>query len=166
MENEEIIEEKKVYTDKKDYPISTIREMFDDGDIIPQPDYQRDYVMDDKKASKLIESILMDIPIPTVYFCEEIDSRLSIIDGQQRLTSIVRFMKNEFALTGLEELSNFNKKKYSDLDKVNQRKLKNSTISSVTLKKESQELKYEIFARLNQGSTSLKPQELRNCVYR
>ncbi len=166
MESEEIIEEKKVYTDKKDYPISTIREMFDDGDIIPQPDYQRDYVMDDKKASKLIESILMDIPIPTVYFCEEIDSRLSIIDGQQRLTSIVRFMKNEFALTGLEELSNFNKKKYSDLDKVNQRKLKNSTISSVTLKKESQELKYEIFARLNQGSTSLKPQELRNCVYR
>lgn len=81
MENEEIIEEKKVYTDKKDYPISTIREMFDDGDIIPQPDYQRDYVMDDKKASKLIESILMDIPIPTVYFCEEIDARLSIIDG-------------------------------------------------------------------------------------
>lgn len=166
MENEEIIEEKKVYTDKKDYPISTIREMFDDGDIIPQPDYQRDYVMDDKKASKLIESILMDIPIPTVYFCEEIDSRLSIIDGQQRLTSIVRFMKNEFTLTGLEELSDFNKKKYSDLDKINQRKLKNSTISSVTLKKESQELKYEIFARLNQGSTSLKPQELRNCVYR
>lgn len=49
MENEEIIEEKKVYTDKKDYPISTIREMFDDGDIIPQPDYQRDYIMDEKK---------------------------------------------------------------------------------------------------------------------
>ena len=166
MNNTETNEDKKVYTEKKDFPISTIRDMFEEGDIIPQPDYQRDYVMDDKKASRLIESILMDIPIPTVYLCEESDSTLSIIDGQQRLTSIVRYLKNEYALTGLEELSDFNRKKFSDLDKVYQRKIKNTSINSVTLKKESQELKYEIFARLNQGSTSLKPQELRNCVYR
>ena len=166
MNNIESNEDKKVYTEKKDFPISTIRDMFEEGDIIPQPDYQRDYVMDDKKASRLIESILMDIPIPTVYLCEESDSTLSIIDGQQRLTSIVRYLKNEYALTGLEELSDFNRKKFSDLDKVYQRKIKNTSINSVTLKKESQELKYEIFARLNQGSTSLKPQELRNCVYR
>lgn len=156
----------KVFTEKKDLPISTIKEMFDEGDIIPQPTYQRDYVMDDKQASKLIESILIQIPIPTVYLCEETDGRLSVIDGQQRITSIVRFLKNEFALKGLEEITTLNKKFYKDLDKTMQRTIKNTTLNSIVILKESQELKYEIFARLNQGSTKLKPQELRNCIYR
>lgn len=161
-----IKESKRVYTISKDYPITTIRDMFEEGDIVPQPDYQRDYVMDDKKASKLIESILMGIPIPTVYLCEENDSTYSIIDGQQRLTSIVRYLKNEFELKGLEELVELNNKRFCDLEKTIQRELKSSAIHSIVLTKESQELKYEIFARLNQGSISLKPQELRNCVYR
>lgn len=158
--------EKKVYTNTKDYPLRTIKEMFDDGDIIPQPDYQRDYIMDEKRASKLIESILLQIPIPTVYLCEESDGSLSIIDGQQRLTSFVKFLKNEFKLRNLEEYSELNGKNFADLDKVTQKVIKDTAIHSIVIKKESQELKYEIFSRLNQGSTSLKPQELRNCIYR
>ena len=157
---------KRVFTDKKDFPLSLIKEMFDDGDIIPQPDYQRDYVMDNKTASRLIESVLLNIPIPTVYLCEELDGRFSIIDGQQRMTSFVKYLKNEFALKGLEELSELNGKKFSELDKSLQRILKSCTLNSIILTKESQELKYEIFARLNQGSIRLKPQELRNCIYR
>ena len=71
--NDDFLEEtKRVYTDKKDFTLSNIREMFDEGDIIPQPDYQRDYVMDQKQASKLVESVLIGIPIPTVYLCEEL----------------------------------------------------------------------------------------------
>ena len=162
----EELDTKKVFTDTKDYPLSIIKEMFDDGDIIPQPDYQRDYIMDEKKASKLIESVLLRIPIPTVYLCEERDGTLSIIDGQQRLTSFVKFLKNEITLKNLEEYTDFNGKKFMDLDKTVQRTIKNTSIHSIVIKKESQELKYEIFARLNQGSTSLKPQELRNCIYR
>ena len=162
----EELENKKVFTDTKDYPLSIIKDMFDEGDIIPQPDYQRDYIMDEKKASKLIESVLLQIPIPTVYLCEENDGTLSIIDGQQRLTSFVKFLKNEFDLKNLEEYKEFNGKKFADLDKSIQRTIKNTSIHSIVIKKESQELKYEIFARLNQGSTSLKPQELRNCIYR
>ena len=157
---------KRVFTDKKDFPLSLIKEMFDDGDIIPQPDYQRDYVMDVKIASRLIESVLLNIPIPTVYLCEELDGRFSIIDGQQRMTSFVKYLKNEFALKGLEELSELNGKKFSELEKTLQRTLKSCTLNSIILTKESQELKYEIFARLNQGSIRLKPQELRNCIYR
>ena len=157
---------KRVFTDKKDFPLSLIKEMFDDGDIIPQPDYQRDYVMDVKLASRLIESVLLNIPIPTVYLCEELDGRFSIIDGQQRMTSFVKYLKNEFALKGLEELSELNGKKFSELEKNLQRTLKSCTLNSIILTKESQELKYEIFARLNQGSIRLKPQELRNCIYR
>lgn len=157
---------KRVFTDKKDFPLSLIKEMFDDGDIIPQPDYQRDYVMDIKLASRLIESVLLNIPIPTVYLCEELDGRLSIIDGQQRMTSFVKYLKNEFALKGLEELSELNGKRFNELEKPLQRILKSCTLNSIILTKESQELKYEIFARLNQGSIRLKPQELRNCIYR
>ena len=163
---EKIEEIKRVFTDKRDFPLSTIREMFADGDIIPQPDFQRDYVMDDKRASKLVESLLMGIPIPTVYLCEENDGTYSIIDGQQRMTSFVRYLNNDFALKGLEELIELNGKKFKDLDKTYQRTLKSSSLNSIILTRESQELKYEIFARLNQGSLKLKPQELRNCIYR
>lgn len=157
---------KKVFTVSRDYTIGAIRDMFDDGDIKPQPEYQRDYIMDDKKASKLVESILMGIPIPAVYLCEEPDETQSIIDGQQRLTSIVRFIKNDFELKGLEELTELNGKRYIQLPKEIQRDYKGKTIHSIILLKESQELKFEIFARLNQGAISLKPQELRNCIYR
>ena len=166
MDCTDTVEEKRVYTDRKDLTLSNIRDMCDDGDIILQPDFQRDYVMDDKKASKLIESILLQIPIPTIYLCEEMDSCLSVIDGQQRITSIKRYLCNEFKLTGLEELTYLNGKYFKELEKTNQRIIKQTTISSIVITKQSQELKYEIFARLNQGSTKLKPQELRNCIYR
>lgn len=77
-----------------------------------------------------------------------------------------RYLNNDFALKGLEELLELNGKKFKDLDRVYQRTLKSSSLNSTILTKESQELKYEIFARLNQGSLKLKPQELRNCIYR
>ena len=155
-----------VFTDSIDFPLSNIREMIAEGDIIPNPDYQRDYIYNDKQASKLIESFLIRIPIPSVYLCQEYDESYSVIDGQQRLTSVARYLNNEFALTGLTTLSELNGKIFKNLDKSIQKKLKSSKINAVVILKESQELKYEIFARLNQGSVSLRPQELRNCIYR
>ena len=135
-EIEKVEEIKRVFTDKRDFPLSTIREMFADGDVIPQPDYQRDYVMDDKRASKLVESLLMGIPIPTVYLCEENDGTYSVIDGQQRMTSFVRYLNNDFSLKGLEELVELNGKKFKDLDKVYQRTLKSSSLNSIILTKD------------------------------
>lgn len=70
---------KRVFTDKKDFPLSLIKEMFDDGDIIPQPDYQRDYVMDNKTASRLIESVLLNIPIPTVFCVKNLTEDLVLL---------------------------------------------------------------------------------------
>ena len=160
------IEDKQVFTEKKDFPLSTLREMVDDGDIIPNPEYQRDYVYNDKQASKLVESILMGIPIPTIYLCVEEDNTYSVIDGQQRITSLVRYLKNEFALIALQELNDLNGKCYKDLSKDIQKKLKSSSLSTISLLKQSTDLKYEIFARLNQGAVKLNPQELRNCIYR
>ena len=160
------IEDKQVFTEKKDFPLSTLREMVDEGDIIPNPEYQRDYVYTDKQASKLVESVLMGIPIPTIYLCEEEDNTYSVIDGQQRITSLVRYLKNEYALNGLQELNDLNGKYYKDLSKDIQKKLKSSSLSTISLLKQSTDLKYEIFARLNQGAVKLNPQELRNCIYR
>ena len=160
------MESKIVYTSEKDFPLSTIREMFDDGDIVTNPDYQRDFVYTQKQSSKLIESMLIGIPIPTVYLCEENDGSWSVIDGQQRITSFVYYLENKFSLNGLTELKELNGKYFKDMDKALQKKLKSSSLKAICILKNSQELKYEIFARLNQGAISLKPQELRNCIYR
>lgn len=160
------MEDKTVYTTKKDFPLSTIREMFDYGDIVTDPDYQRDFVYTQKQSSKLIESMIIGIPIPTVYLCQENDETWSVIDGQQRITSFVFYLENKFPLTGLSELKELNGLYFKDMDKSLQKKLKTSSLNAICILKESQELKYEIFARLNQGAISLKPQELRNCIYR
>lgn len=157
---------KRVFVEKKDFPLTTIRDMFDSGDIIPQPDFQRDFVYDDAKSSKLVESALMGIPIPTIYLCEETDGSYTVIDGQQRMTSFVKFLKNEFKLKKLEELTELNGLFFKDLDKNIQRTIKNTSLNTIVLTKESQNLKYEIFARLNQGSVALTKQELRNCIFR
>lgn len=158
--------DKTVFTEQKDFPLITIKDMYDEGSIVTNPDYQRDYVYNDKQASRLVESIIMGIPIPAVYFSEEDDGSLSVIDGQQRITSFVRYLKNEFRLNGLIELSSLNGKYFKDLDKTIQRKLLSSSLRAICLLNQSKELKYEIFARLNQGAVALKPQELRNCIYR
>ena len=160
------IDDRNVFTDSKDFTLSNLREMFDEGDIITNPDYQRDYVYDNKKASKLIESILMGIPIPTVYLCQEDDETFSVIDGQQRITSFVHYLENEFPLTALTELPELNGLRYKDLEKPVQKRLKSASLRAIIILKESQDLKYEIFARLNQGAVSLRPQELRNCIFR
>ena len=163
---ENIDKSKRVFVEKKDFPLSTIRDMFDDGEIIPQPDYQRDFVYDEVKCSKLVESALMGIPIPTIYLCEESDGTYSVIDGQQRMTSFVKFFKNEYKLKKLEELTELNGLFFKDLNKNTKRTLKNTSLNTIVLTKESQDLKYEIFARLNQGSVALTKQELRNCIFR
>lgn len=160
------MDDKKVFTEQKDLTLSQLREMCADGDIVPNPDYQRDYVYNNKLASKLIESVLIGIPIPTIYLCQENDETFSVIDGQQRITSFVRYLNNEYSLVGLMELVDLNGFLYKDLDKSIQKKLKSSALHCICIQKESQNLKYEIFARLNQGAVSLKPQELRNCIYR
>ncbi len=160
--------EDKVFTQSREFLISTLADMLRDGDIKTDPDYQREYVYDEKKASALVESILMGIPIPLLYLSQEPNETYEVIDGQQRIISFVNYYNNKFPLR-LDEASPFyhlNGLKFRDLQKTDQRKYKNSSLSAIVILKESNELKYDIFARLNQGAVSLKPQEIRNCVYR
>ena len=155
-----------VHVDPKDFTLKQLRDMYDANDIITDPDYQRKYIYDIRRASSLVESILIGIPIPVIYLCEEDEGIYSVIDGQQRITSFVKYLKNEYPLTGLTKLSDLNGQYFKNLEKSIQRKLNSSTLKTICLDRDSQELKYEIFSRLNLGAVSLKPQELRNCIYR
>lgn len=165
---------RKIYTDKGDPDINGLHSKFKKGKLILQPDFQRQVVWDKKKASRLIESVLIDVPLPTVYLAEEQDGKVSVIDGQQRLTAFFSYIdgiwptdKTDFKLTGLQVYKDLNKKLYKELNDEIQDKIKDATIRTITFKKDSDpNLKFEIFERLNTGSVPLNDQELRNCVYR
>lgn len=148
----------------------TLKDLYDryrDGDLILQPDFQRQFVWDVKKSCRLIESALLDVPLPVVYLAEEADGRESVIDGQQRLTSFFDFLDGKWALSGLDVRVDLNGKRFSELDRVHRNKIRRTAIRVTTVLKESDEnLKFEIFERLNTGSVALNDQELRNCIYR
>ena len=165
--------QRKIIWQAKDFSIREFQTMKHDGDLILQPEYQRNFVATSQIASRLIESVLMDVPIPVIYLAEEKDGTFSVIDGQQRLTSFISFVEGkfpngtEFKLYGLKVMPELNRKSFAQLDKELQTKIKTTTIHSVIIKKESNEdIKFEIFERLNTGATKLNEDEIRNTVYR
>lgn len=165
--------ERKIYTDKGDPEIESLYSKYKRGKLIIQPEFQRHFVWDTKKSSKLIESALLDIPLPAIYLYEDESGKEIIIDGQQRLTAFFSFMEGKFPdgrdsrLTGLKVFTELNKKSYKEISEELQDKIRYCKIRAITFKRESEEnLKYEIFERLNTGAVSLNYQELRNCIYR
>jgi len=165
--------QRKIIWQAKDFSIREFLTMKIEGDLTLQPQYQRNFVATDLIASRLIESILLDVPIPVVYFAEEHDGKYSVIDGQQRLTSFLSYLEGHFPdnrpfkLSGLKVLPELNRKLFTDLNDESQKKIKNTTIHSIIIKKESNpDIKFEIFERLNTGSTKLNEDEIRNTVYR
>jgi hypothetical protein len=166
-------DQRKIIWQAKDFSIREFLTMKNDGELILQPLYQRNFVATDLIASKLIESILLDVPIPVVYLAEEQNGSYSVIDGQQRLTSFLSYLEGKFPdsrpfkLSGLKVLSELNKKLFVELDSELQKKIRSTTIHSIIIKKESNpDIKFEIFERLNTGSTKLNEDEIRNTVYR
>jgi uncharacterized protein DUF262/HNH endonuclease len=162
-----------VYTESADPEIDSLHNKFKRGKLLVQPDFQRQFVWDAKRASRLLESSLLSIPIPIIYISEEPDNKEYVIDGQQRLTSFFSFLDgklpdgSEFKLTGLKVFPELNGKKYVDLSDKEQDAIRYFKLRTVTFKPESDErLKFEIFERLNTGSVPLNDQELRNCIYR
>jgi hypothetical protein len=162
-----------VYTESADPEIESLHNKSKRGRLVVQPDFQRQFVWDTKRSSRLLESALLGIPIPIIYLSEEPDAKEYVIDGQQRLTSFFSFLDgffpdgSEFKLTGLKVFSELNGKKYSELSDSLQDSIRYFKLRTVTFKRESDpDLKFEIFERLNTGSVSLNDQELRNCIYR
>jgi uncharacterized protein with ParB-like and HNH nuclease domain len=159
--------DRKLVTHPFDYIIRSLSAQIDDGSLVLQDKFQRRRVWDDIKSSRLIESLLLNVPIPVCYFAELDNSIYSVIDGQQRLTAIYRFVKNEFPLKGLRVRPELNRKRFFELDSVDQRLLNNRTIRCIVVLKEShQDIRFDVFERLNTGSVKLNTQELRNSMYR
>lgn len=151
---------------KMDYPINLLSAMEAKGKLNLSPEYQRDYVYTQEQASKLIESALMNIPLPIIYLCEEGNGNYSVIDGQQRITSFIKYMRNEYSLNKLNVFANLNGKFYKDLDEELQDRIDNTVFITIIIAADSAESKFDIFERLNRGAVTLKEQELRNCVFR
>ncbi len=162
-----------INTAQKQWTISVLWDKYKKGNIVLQPDFQRHFVWKKNQASALIESILLNFPLPIIYLSEEDNGKLVVIDGQQRLTSIFAFKDNawpaggEFKLSSLKVLKDLNKKRYSDLSKADQCKIDDYDITTIVISKTSgKDIKFDMFERLNSGSVGLNDMELRNCIYR
>ena len=150
-----------------DYSVDYIYNLIKKKKIILEVPFQRQQIWKNDKASSLIESIIMNVPIPPLYFAEEEDGSWLVLDGLQRLSSILNYFDNEFALTKLEVLKELEKVKYKDLPPKSKDLLNNGLLRVNIIRKDShKDIKYDIFMRLNRGAVTLNYQELRNCLYR
>jgi len=184
---DEVMDENEVYVayDIASYPsdltLSVINEMWKNKDIVI-PEFQRNFVWDIRQSSLLIESFLLGLPVPQVFFYVDDKNKSQVIDGQQRIMSVLFFFEGYFGvesiqdkrqvfrLQGLDDNSPFTKKRFVDLDESWQRKLKSGVLRAINIRQlnpkgEATSI-YHIFERLNTGGTPLKPQEIRNCVFR
>jgi hypothetical protein len=151
-----------------DLSLGTISSMVSKGAIDVSPPYQRRERWSVEKQAALIESFLLNVPVPPVYLAEDEFGRYSVVDGKQRITSIHRFMMNDLALTRLEQFSEAEGLHYRNLPADLQNALDvRPYLRVITLLKQSDPtLKFEVFTRLNRGGESMEPQELRNVAFR
>lgn len=150
-----------------DYSVEYLYNMIKKGKIVLEVPFQRKHIWKNDKASMLIESVIMNVPIPPLYFAEEDDGKWLVLDGLQRLYSILNYYDNEFSLTKVEVLEELKTKKYKDLPPKAKSLLDDGLLRVNIIKKDShRDIKYDIFMRLNRGAVTLNYQELRNCLFR
>ncbi len=163
----EISSSRKLITQPYDLAVRSLCDQIDDGTISLSPSYQRKFIANDEFVSKLIESIIINVPIPPCYLSQNEDYEFDVIDGQQRLGSIYNFFKNKRKLKGLKVTPEFNGDTYIDLPSRVQRSIATHTVRCISINNDSDEdIKFEVFERLNSNTNPLNPQELRNCIYR
>lgn len=154
--------------------IANIVENLKDGDIILDPDFQRiPDLWNPQKQSRLIESLIIRIPLPTFYFDAGENEKLIVVDGLQRLYAIKRFMALEkddperLILTGLEYLTEYNGYSFEMLPPSIQKRIKAQTITTYIIRAGTPDkVRTSIFTRINTGGLTLQPAEIKNSVYR
>ena len=133
------------------------------------PEFQRNFVWKLPDMSKFIESVILNFPIPPVYLNQNVNGELIVIDGRQRLTTLRKFLKNEFRLTSLNVLKELNGKNFEDLGKLSfglQAKIEDKKMLIFMIKPSvSLKVVYDIFYRINTGGTQLERQEIRHCIF-
>ena len=170
--DEEPLHDRKLFTQPYDINIRSLIGQIKENTLYlrplsGRPNFQRKYVWSNRLASLLIESILLNIPIPPCYFSQNNEFELDVIDGQQRIFSIYRFLDNQFALSGLEVISELNGMRFHELPRQQQRQIETHTLRAVIITNESHpDIQFDVFERLNTNTMPLNAQELRNCIYR
>ena len=164
----------RVVRETKDYQLDYLRHALQPGrEVIDiSPAYQRRLRWSNKKKSLLIESFLLNIPVPPIFLFEIDYNQYEVIDGRQRLDAVSSFLANEYALSGLEYWPELNRKRFTALPKILQRGLLRRSLPAVVLLAETTkpdegdiDVRRVLFDRLNTGGISLNPQELRNALY-
>lgn len=164
----------RVVRETKDYQLDYLQHALQPGrELIDiSPTYQRRLRWSNKKKSLLIESFLLNIPVPPIFLYERDYNEYEVIDGRQRLDAISSFLANDFALTGLEYWPELARKRFRDLPVVLQRGLLRRSLPAVVLLAETKgldgdalDVRRVLFDRLNTGGIRLNPQELRNALY-
>jgi hypothetical protein len=160
--NEQIKElQKEIGFDTKDYPIEVLVKKFEDADLFI-PSYQRQFIWSDTSRCNFIESILLGLPIPFMFFSDNDDGRYEIIDGAQRTSTLEQFVNNDLTLTGLEKLSSLEGFTFLDLPVHYQRKFLGKTLRIIFLSEDTSiEVRKDIFKRINSGGVEANPIEIR-----
>ncbi len=164
--------EVRIVTEQARYPLTSIVGMVESHDYALNPDFQRRHRWNDTQKSKLIESFIMNVPIPPIFLYEDKFSHYEVMDGLQRMTAIYEFYKDRFALTGLDEWKELNGKRYSELPIQVKKGVDRRYLSSIILLQETAKteleanrLKQLVFERINSGGVKLEPQETRNAIF-
>ena len=164
--------EVRIVTEQARYPLPTLSELFSKDKYNLHPEFQRRRRWSQEKKSKLIESFIINVPVPPVFLYEIDYASFEVMDGLQRITTIIDFYEDKYELTGLEEWAELNGKKYSELPERIKEGIDRRYLSSIILLKESAKdvdeadrLKKLVFERLNTGGVKLSPQETRNALY-
>jgi hypothetical protein len=162
----------RIVTEQARYPLPSIIIMLGSGNYKLNPEFQRRHRWSKTQKSKLIESFIMNVPIPPIFLYEDSYSHYEVMDGLQRLTAIKDFYSDNFELEGLEEWIELNGKKYSQLPEQIKKGIDRRYLSSIILLQETAKneiealkLKQLVFERINSGGVQLGAQESRNAVY-
>lgn len=176
-ENEVLQQSRTVRYDTKDYTIGYLVSEFSPDkemsgeDVVSKktfyiPDYQRNSVWNDKDRSLFIESILLGLPIPFLFFCELENGTMEIVDGVQRITTLYSFMRNQFKLSCLQKLTSLKDFRYFDLSDAMQKKFKNRSMRIIVLDGDtSLAFRQDLFSRVNRSGKPISDAEFRRGTF-
>ncbi|WP_367125519.1 DUF262 domain-containing protein [Streptomyces phytohabitans] len=178
-ENDDSLEEidrpwnpEQIRVNTKQFSLRNALDMIDDESLELAPDFQRGRVWKPRQKSQLIESVLLQIPLPAFYFAEDADGLMRVVDGLQRLSTIHDFVRGgegeNFTLKGLEYLRGaVEGKRFGDLPAPWKRRINNTQIVAHVIDPTTpSDVMYDIFKRINTGGTPLSAQEIRHCMSR
>lgn len=159
--------QRELVTSVVDYNLVTLADLITSKTIDLNPRYQRRFRWDEARQSKLIESFLMNVPVPPIFLNEDRYGKYSVIDGKQRLMAIWSFMRGRLELSGLEVFGDCNGQSFDDLhpDLQSVIKLRPTLRAIIILRQSDPDVKLEVFQRLNTGGVKLNAQEIRNSAY-